>query len=104
MRLDYTRQTRWGHDPEPADPPCVPPGTIYVKQIVWAPCTECDLQVHFTLSQALAGGVACPVCGGRLTSPRVLGNPDVAAARILEVEEILRDGLFQESAFAGEVE
>jgi len=93
MRTEYTRQTRWGHDPEPVDEELVPPGSIYVKQVVWVPCTECDLQVHAALTQSVGSGLTCPECGGRLTSPRVLGNPDVAASRIAEVEEILRDGV-----------
>ncbi|MFN3652312.1 MAG: hypothetical protein ACK47B_22270 [Armatimonadota bacterium] len=93
MRNEYTRQTRWGHDPEPVDEDVVPPGSIYVKQVAWVPCNDCDLQVHSALTQSVAGGVTCPDCGARLTSPRVLGNPDVAASRIAEVEEILRDSL-----------
>ena len=45
---------------------------------------------------------ACPECGKRLTSPRVLGNPDVAVARIAEVEEILRDAVEPGAPFAPE--
>lgn len=93
MRTAHTRQTRWGHDPEPADEEMIPPGSIYVKQVAWVPCSDCDLQVHAALTQVIAGGVLCPECGARLTSPRVLGNPDVAVARIAEVEEIFRDNV-----------
>ena len=93
MRLDYTRQTRWAHDPEPLDPEWIPPGSIFVKQVLWVPCGECDLQVHAALTATVGSGVNCPECGGRLTSPRVLGNPDVAQARLVEVEEILRDSV-----------
>ncbi|MCC2669670.1 MAG: hypothetical protein K0Q72_2141 [Armatimonadetes bacterium] len=93
MRLDYTRQTRWGHDPEVVDPDELPAGGIYVKQVVWVPCNECDLQVHAALTQFFGGGLTCPECGGRLTSPRVLGNPDVAMARIAEIEDILRESV-----------
>jgi len=100
MRTELTRQTRWGHDPEPADPASVPPGAIYVKQVIWAPCTACDLQVHAALSQYYSAGLSCPECGGRLTSPRVLGSPDAAAARVLEAEEVLRDGLDPDAVFA----
>ena len=104
MRLDYTRQTRWGHDPEPMDDEAVPPGAIYVKQVMWAPCNQCDLQVHAALTQFYAAGVTCPECGSRLTTPRVLGNPDVAVARIAEVEEILRDSVEPGTPFAPETE
>lgn len=93
MRTEYTRQTRWGHDPEAVDEDERPPGGIYVKQMTWVACVECDLQVHAALTQFVGGGVACPDCGGRLTSPRVLGNPDVAAAHIAEAEEILGESV-----------
>lgn len=102
MRLDYTRQTRWGHEPEVVDDEEVPPGSIYVKQVIWVPCHECDLQVHAAQTQFFGGGVTCPECGSRLTSPRVLGNPDVAIARIAEVEDILREGVEPGTPFAVE--
>ncbi len=102
MRLDYTRQTRWGHEPEAVEPEAVPPGGIYVKQVMWVPCNQCDLQVFATLTVYYGGGVTCPECGSRLTSPRVLGNPDVAVARIAEVEDILRDTLELGAPFAAE--
>jgi hypothetical protein len=102
MRTEYTRQTRWAFDPEPVDEELVPPGAIYVKQVVWVPCNQCDLQVHSPLTQATGGGLMCPECGSRLTSPRVLGNPDVAVARIAEVEDILRDGVEPGTPFAAE--
>jgi len=102
MRLDYTRQTRWGHDPEPVDEEEFPAGGIYVKQVTWAACNQCDLQVHVALTQFFGGGITCPECGGRLTAPRVLGNPDVAVARIAEVEEILRDSVEPGTPFAAQ--
>jgi hypothetical protein len=100
MRTELTRQTRWGHDPEAVDEELVPPGGIYVKQLIWVPCNQCDLQVHAAQTQVISGGVTCPECGGRLTAPRVLGNPDVAAARIAETEEIFRDSVEPGSPFA----
>lgn len=100
MRTEYTRQTRWAHDPEPVDELEVPPGAIYVKQLHWVPCNQCDLQVHAALTQSVAGGIACPECGARLTAPRVLGNPDVAVARLQETEAILREAVADGAPFA----
>lgn len=91
MRLEFTRQTRWAESPEPRDPEEHPAGGIYVQQMLWVACNDCDLQVHAPLSHCLASGLVCPECGRRLTSPRVLGNPDVAVARLREAEEMLRD-------------
>lgn len=93
LRNEYTRQTRWGHDPEVVDDEMVPPGSIYVKQIIWVPCNDCDLQVHVAQTQFFGSGATCPECGARLTTPRVLGNPDVAVARIAETEDILRESV-----------
>jgi hypothetical protein len=95
MRTDLTRQTRWGHDPEPADPE-IAPGQIYVKFLVWQPCTECDLQVHAAQSQVLLSGVTCPECGTRLTTATVLGNPDAEAAKVMQDEAYLRDQVLWE--------
>jgi len=102
MRTEYTRQTRWGHDPELVDEEECPPGGIYVKQVAWAPCHQCDLQVHAALTHSLGAGLTCPECGSRLTSPRVLGNPDVAVARIAETEEILREAVEPGAPFTSE--
>lgn len=100
MRTELTRQTRWGHEPDAVEIESVPPGSIYVKQVLWVPCNACDLQVHGLLAQSVGSGLTCPQCGARLTSPRVLGNPDVAAARIAEIEEILRDSVEPGTPFA----
>jgi hypothetical protein len=39
MWTEYARQTRWGHHPEAVDEEQVPPGSIYVKQVIWLPCS-----------------------------------------------------------------
>jgi hypothetical protein len=96
MRSDLTRQTRWSHDPEPVDPILTPPGQIYVKQMTWMACTECDLQVHAAQTQAVVTGVICPQCGTRLTTATVIGNPDAEAARLMQDEEYLRDQVLWE--------
>jgi hypothetical protein len=89
LRTELTRQTRWAHDPEPVDDGIVPPGQVYVKQIVWAPCVQCDLQVHATQTHSLVAGLTCPECGSRLTAATVLGNPDALAAKVMQDEEYL---------------
>jgi hypothetical protein len=69
MRSEYTRQTRWGHDPEPVDPQRSAPGSAYVRLWIWVPCPHCDLQVHASLARSVSEGVTCPECGARLVSP-----------------------------------
>jgi hypothetical protein len=96
MNSEYARQTRWGHDPDRVDEEELPPGSFYVKQVIWIACTQCDVQVHAALTQYLVGGITCPECGHRLASPGVLGNPDVEAARIMQEEEYLRDQISAE--------
>lgn len=96
MRNDLTRQTRWGHDPDPVDRAVAPPGQIYVKQMVWGACTRCDLQVHAAQSQVLLAGLTCPECGARLNTATVLGNPDAEAAKVLQDEEYLAAQVFWE--------
>src|SRR4051812_22385301 len=60
MRTEYTRQTRWAYDPELQDEEQAPPGSIYVKQVIWVACNQCDLQVHSAVTQSIASGVLCP--------------------------------------------
>ena len=85
MWTEHARQTRWGHDPEAVDESRTPPGATYVKQVIWTPCNQCDLQVHATVTRCLSEGVTCPECGSRLVPPG-----DVAQIRAL-VQQIARD-------------
>ena len=102
MDNQFTRQTRWAHDPEPVEPDDVPPGGIYVRQVQWVPCLECDLQVHAATSAYLLTGITCPECGARLAHPGVLGNPDVVAERVRQIEDYLRDLVEPGAPFAEE--
>jgi hypothetical protein len=96
MRLgDWTRQTRWAHAPTPA-PPGVSPGGAYVRELIWAICPACDLQVHGSLAVARGEGLRCPECGGAL-SPPLSGGDAGAAARIAADEARLAGLLRQES-------
>ncbi len=98
MRTEYTRQTRWSHQPESLQD-SRQPGALYVKQLVWVACQACDLQVHAAMTTTIVAGLSCPECGARLTAPRVLGNPDVAAARLEEDELTLAETLGLETPF-----
>jgi hypothetical protein len=95
MWTEYARQTRWGHDPEAVDEEQVPEGTVYVKEVVWVPCSECDLQVHVTYTQLLTSGVHCPECGSPLPPPSSPSTPTPAvirerAAKVLQEEDEFR--------------
>jgi hypothetical protein len=94
MRTEFTRQTRWGHPPDRVDEAQRPPGTPYVKQLVWIPCPECDLQVHAAASRLPAEGLHCPECGGRLAAAEE--RPQVAIVRLIEREESFRRQLERE--------
>jgi hypothetical protein len=96
MRSEYTRQTRWAHAPEPADAGRTPPGDPYVKQVVWLPCTQCDLQVHASVTQLLSNGISCPECGRRLAEPMGHEASPGAVAPVLDLEERFRQELARE--------
>src|SRR5213594_3517136 len=77
MQTEYARQTRWAHIPQLVDPEQTPPGSTYVKHVVWMPCNHCDLQVHAThppatrVPELLTEGLTCPECGAQLAAPPV---------------------------------
>ena len=99
MRLgEWTRQTRWAHPPMPA-PPGIPPGGAYVRELVWAICPACDLQVHAALAIALGEGLRCPECGGALLPPQTGG--DSRAAATVAADEARFCGLVREELGRG---
>ena len=87
MRSEYTRQTRWGHLPEDSHGD---PGAPNVKQVIWASCTECDLQVHATRTQCIAVGIACPECGKPLAPSASEGNGDGVGNILAEEQQFYR--------------
>ncbi len=91
MRTEYTRQTRWSQNPEIVDPDTTPPGSIYVKQVVWAPCLICDLQVHATRGVRVTEGITCPECGKLLLAPMSEGNSGATVKRIHQEEARFHD-------------
>lgn len=90
MRSEHTRQTRWGHDPEAMDEQEQPPGSSHVKQLIWAPCNRCDLQVHATLTRFLTHGLTCPECGDRIATPATRRNPEPELAKVRGEEDDFR--------------
>jgi hypothetical protein len=102
MWTEYARQSRWGHDPEPVDEDQVPPGSVYIKQVIWVACNECDLQVHSTFTHSLTEGINCPVCGSPLNLATVPSTPHFAAsteqaAKVLQEEDEFREKLRAET-------
>jgi hypothetical protein len=93
MRTEYTRQTRWARASEIIDPEQIPPGSTYVRQMIWVPCTECDLQIHAPYRQLLAEGVDCPECGRQLAAPLSAEEQDAAVRKVREEEDRFRQRL-----------
>ena len=93
MRSEYTRQTRWANPPDPVDSHRFPPGAPYLKQLVWMPCNQCDLQVHAGVTQLLSRGVACPECGRGLSEPMEPETAPEAVASVRQFEQQLSQEL-----------
>jgi hypothetical protein len=67
---DRDEQTAaWASDPERIDPDDYPPSSAFAKQVTWAPCDTCGIQVHLPVSQFLYAGIVCPRCGTQLLTP-----------------------------------
>jgi hypothetical protein len=86
MESEYTRQTRWACPPEIVDPAQVPLGSTYVREIVWVPCTACDLQVHTCRFRMLADGILCPECGRQLATAAAAEEQSEAMGKVSEEE------------------
>jgi hypothetical protein len=80
---------RWGTDPERIDPDDYPPAKPFVKQMTWAQCSGCQLQVHLPLTQFLLQGLICPSCGSRLLEPPEDGPEQLA--RVLRREDVFSE-------------
>ena len=70
----------WSGDPERVDPDDYPSSQPFVRLMTWAPCSDCDLQVHTLLVRFLLQGIDCAVCGASLLPP-----PHDATARLARV-------------------
>ncbi len=69
--MDDSQNVRacWGRDPERIDPDDYPPGSPFVRQMTWAECAACAIQVHIPVQQFLMAGLRCPGCGAGLLAP-----------------------------------
>jgi hypothetical protein len=56
----------WAADPERIDPDDYPPSSPFAKQITWAPCQQCRVEVHIPVTQFVYNGLVCPRCGTQL--------------------------------------
>ena len=75
----------WAADPERIDPDDYPASSPFAKEITWAPCPECAVQVHLPVSQFVFQGLRCPRCARTLLSPP--DDPEGWLRRILREED-----------------
>lgn len=69
MTFDDDIRTAWAREPDRADPDDYAPGAAFARQITWAPCSGCNLQVHLPVAQFLMHGLECPRCAVLLLPP-----------------------------------
>ena len=77
--------TAWAAEPERVDPDEYPPSAPFARQMTWAPCAECELQVHLPVTQFVYRGLNCPRCGQELLPPPA--EPDEWLRRVLREED-----------------
>jgi hypothetical protein len=78
-------ETAWSTDPERIDPDDFAPGNPFVREMTWAPCTRCNLQVHALVVHLLWNGLVCPRCGDPLLPPAA--EPEEWLQRVLHEED-----------------
>jgi hypothetical protein len=83
--------TAWAVDPERIDPDDYPPGAPFAKQMTWAPCSACEVQVHAPVAQVLYLGLRCPRCQAPLLPPPA--DPEDWIRRLLRGEDELSEQL-----------
>ncbi|MFN3652313.1 MAG: hypothetical protein ACK47B_22275 [Armatimonadota bacterium] len=83
--------TAWAADPERIDPDDYPPNSPFVKQMTWAPCDACGIQVHVPVTQFIYQGIVCPRCGESLLPPPE--EPEEWTRRVLREEDELSEQL-----------
>jgi len=88
---DEPRLSRWAADPERIDPEDYSPSSPFAKQITWAPCEDCGIQVHLPVTLFVYSGLVCPGCGARLLAPPE--DPEDWLRRVLREEDELSEQL-----------
>lgn len=78
-------QAAWAADPERIDPDDYPPSSPFVKQMTWAPCPDCGIQVHLPVAHFVYTGLVCPRCGTQLLPPPA--EPEDWFRRVLRQED-----------------
>ncbi len=85
MEQDAEATARWALEPERVDPDDFAPSAPFAKQITWASCDRCGIQVHTPVTQFLYAGLVCPGCGDTLLSPP--DEPEDWVRRVMREED-----------------
>ena len=75
----------WAAEPERIDPDDYPPNAPFAREVTWAPCPDCHIQVHLPVVQFVYSGLVCPRCGTELLRPPE--DPEEWVRRILREED-----------------
>lgn len=88
---DDSPRTAWSTDPERVDPDDYHASAPYAKQMTWAPCSACDLQVHAPATYVVYHGLRCPKCDAELLPPP--SDPEDWTQRLFREEDELSEQL-----------
>ena len=83
--MDDEQLAGWAEDPERIDPDDYPPSTPFAKQVTWANCGECGIQVHLPVSQFVYLGLVCPRCKSQILPPP--DDPEDWVQRVFRAED-----------------
>jgi hypothetical protein len=89
--MEDEQLSAWAADPERIDPDDYPPSSPFAKELTWAPCGDCGIQVHLPVTQYLYLGIVCPRCDTQLLPPPA--DPEEWVRRILREEDELSEQL-----------
>ncbi len=84
-------QATWSAEPERVDPEDYAAGSPFVRQMTWAPCAACEIQVHAMVAQILFRGLCCPRCEDMLLPAS--DEPEEWLQRILREEDEMAEQL-----------
>lgn len=89
--MEEEQLSAWAADPERIDPDDYPPSSPFAKELTWAPCNDCGIQVHLPVTQYLYLGITCPRCDTQLLPPPA--DPEEWVRRVLREEDELSEQL-----------